>query len=163
MALPDHQEIDLWDVATGKVRATLSEHQGEVRFLAYSGDGKTLIAASTLYQGRSFKWLGDLKLWDVATAKERIGFKGPFGRITEAALSADGKTLALLDAPQLHAEAELKLLEVVSGRQTILAHPPGHSFISLAFAADNKLLVVGTDDGKTLKLWEVKLPQAAGG
>ncbi len=157
LAARNYQEIDLWDVATGKQRATLSEHRGEVGCLAYSLDGKTLVAASTRYYGRNFKWEGDVKLWDVATGKERTAFKGPFGRVWAAALSPDSKTLALLDFPELHAVPDLKLLEVATGRQRIIRNPPAHAFTSLAFTTDGRLFVTGTPDDKIVKLWEVSL------
>jgi WD40 repeat protein len=157
LAVPDHQEIDLWDVTTGKVRATLSEHRGDIGFLAYTPDGKTLIAASTWYRGRNFKWHGDLKFWDLSTGKERIAFKGPWGRISDAVLSPDGKTLALLDFPDLHTEPDLKLVDVATGRHKTIPSPLSYLFTSLAFTADGRLFVTGTPDEKTLKLWQVSL------
>src|SRR5262249_29946828 len=36
----------LWDVGTGKERATLSGHTGAVTSVAFSGDGATLASAS---------------------------------------------------------------------------------------------------------------------
>ena len=52
--------IKLWDVATGKERATLKGHTDWVNSVAFSPDGKTLASGS-----------GDktVKLWEVATGK----------------------------------------------------------------------------------------------
>jgi WD40 repeat protein len=158
LAVRNYQEIDLWDMATGKLRATLSEHRGEVDFLRFSIDGKTLLAASQRHYGRHIRWQGDLKLWDVATRKERTTFKGPFGLIRLAELSPDGKFLALLDTPEWHADPDLKLLDVASGQQQIIPNPPGYAFLSLSFRADGRLFAIGTPDDKILKLWEVSLP-----
>jgi WD40 repeat protein len=157
LAVRDYQEIDLWDVATGKRRLTLSEHLGEVGCLTFSGDGRTLLAASTLYHGRRFKCQGNVKLWDVATGKERATFPGPFGRVVAAALSPDGKTVALLDSPKLHADPDLKLLNVATGRQRTIPTVPAHALLSLAFTTEGRLFVLGTPDDKTFKLWEVAL------
>jgi WD40 repeat protein len=48
--------INLWDVATGQVRAALNS-SSSITGLAWSADGKTLISTE----------LGVLKLWDLST------------------------------------------------------------------------------------------------
>jgi WD40 repeat protein len=156
LAVPDYQEIDLWDLGTGKVRRTLSEHRGEVTNLTYSSDGKTLIAVGTRYEGRDFRRKGDVKLWDVNTGRQRAAVAGPIGGVRGAALSPDGKTLALLDSEDLYAEADLKLVDVATGRQHLLHQEPGWSFVSLGFTAAGRLWVAGTSpDG--VRLWDVSL------
>jgi len=158
LAAGNYQEIDLWDTATGKEKATLSEHRGQVGCMVWSADDKTLIASSTRNEGKGFKWKGDVKLWDVASGKERATFPGPFGSVKAIVLSPDGKTLALLDSPELLAESDLKLVDVDTGRQRVLRVPPGCSFLSLRFTTEGKLLVVGTSVD-ALRLWEVSLPK----
>lgn len=106
--------------------------------------------------GRSTSGLGDVKLWDVGSGKERAALPGPFGRITEMALSPDGKTLALLDTPELQAGFDLKLVDINTGGQRVVQVPPGYTFLSLRFTTDGKLLVTGTSED-TLLLWEVSL------
>jgi WD40 repeat protein len=160
LAVANHQEIDLWNVTTGKQRATFSEHRGEIEFLRYSADGRTLIGTSTHYYGRNFKWNGDVKLWDVATGKTRADFKGPFGRVLVAELSPNGKTLALLDSPELAADPDLKIVDVRTGRQHVISSVPAHAFTSLAFTMDGRLFLMGTPDDKIVKLWEVSLSNA---
>jgi WD40 repeat protein len=160
LAVRNYQEIDLWDTATGKGKATLSEHRGEVGCLVWSADDKTLIASSTRYYGKDYKWKGDLKLWDVASGKERATLPGPFGRVLVIAPSPDGKTLALLDSPELQAGFDLKLVDVDTGRQHVIHPPPATTFVSVGFTPDGKLLVTGTADN-ALRLWEVSLPKRA--
>jgi hypothetical protein len=72
--------------------------------------------------------------------------------------SPDGKTLALLDSPELHAEADLKLVDVDTGRQCVLPVPPACSFLSPHFTLEGRLLVPGSSVD-ALRLWEVSLPQ----
>lgn|GEM_PF-6774909 len=158
LAARNYQEIDLWDTATCKEKVTLSEHRGEVCCMAWSADDKTLIASSTRYKGKDNKWHGDLKLWDVLSGKERATLPGPFGHIRVIAPSLDGKTLALLDRPDLYAEFDLKLVDVDTGRQRVVAAPPTCSFLSTHFTSQGKLLVTGTSVD-TLWLWEVALPK----
>jgi len=161
LAAADYQEIDLINVATGKTMITLSEHRGEVGFMAFSADGKTLLAESTRHRQNSHKWFGDLKLWDVSKGKERASFEDHIGLVRQAALSPDGQLVAALDTPELNDDPVLKLIDVASGRQTIIKCPDRHVFINLTFAG-NKLFVVGTPDDKDLQIWEVTLPKSKG-
>ena len=158
LAARNYPEIDLWDTATGKEKASLSEHRGEVSCMVWSADDKTLMASSTRYEGKGYKWKGDVKLWDVASGKERTRLPGPFGRVWAIAASPDGKTLAVLDSPEVDEESAMKLVDVDTGRQRILRALPRCSFLSLRFTAEGKLLVIGTS-GDALRLWEVSLPK----
>ena len=78
-------DIKLWDVATGKERATLKGHTETVRSLAFSPDGKTL--ASGGYDN-------SIKLWDLATGKVQATLKGFTEGVNAVAYSPDGKALA---------------------------------------------------------------------
>jgi hypothetical protein len=70
--------------------------------------------------------------------------------------------LAALNRADIHDEFELKLLDLATGKQCVVRHPPGHSFTSLAFTVDGRLFVIGTPDHKRIKLWEVSLPKSDG-
>jgi WD40 repeat protein len=53
--------VKLWDVATGKEKATLNGHTGDVTSVAFSPDGKTLASGSMDKT---------IKLWRVATGEK---------------------------------------------------------------------------------------------
>jgi WD40 repeat protein len=53
----------LWDVATGKEKATLKEHTKSVTSVAFSPDGMTLASGSVDQT---------IKLWDVQPGKEKL-------------------------------------------------------------------------------------------
>ena len=83
-----YQTIKFWDVATGKLQGTLPLGSGPrwVTTLAYSPDGKTLLA------GVGWLGSGEAVLCDVAARKVKARL--PYTKVTAAAFSADGKTLA---------------------------------------------------------------------
>jgi WD40 repeat protein len=78
----------LWDVATKKTRAALPGHTGPVR-VCFSSDGKTL---ATYSDKDAF-----VKLWDVATGKERVEQLPGHGKgVIGLWFAAKGQTLAVL-------------------------------------------------------------------
>jgi WD40 repeat protein len=158
LAAGNSEEIDLWDTATAKEKATLAEHRGVVLCMVWSADGKTLIASSSRSEQRDYRWKGDVKVWDVASGKERATLPGTFGRVYVMAVSPDGKTLALLDFAEPDVGTDLKVVDVDTGRQRLLSPPPACSFLSPHFTTAGKLLVAGTS-GDDLRLWEVSLPK----
>src|SRR5207302_942420 len=85
--------VRLWDVSTGKERATLQGHRGAVSSVVYAPDGKTLASAS----GDLTAWTstpGEVKLWDATTGKERASLEGHKGGIGCVTFAPDSKTLA---------------------------------------------------------------------
>jgi WD40 repeat protein len=166
LACPNIQEIDLWDVDAGKLRETLPERPGQVACVAFDPDGKTLAVATAPY-GRSKARTGDLRLWDVATGRERAVFRGAIGPhvsvVETVRLSPDGRTVAVLHNTPFYGELALTFLDVRSGRRSSVRHPPGYSFTSVAFTSDGRLFATGTPDEKAVKLWEVSIPKREGG
>ena len=83
-------KVRLWDVATGRQRATLSHYlvASEVAHLAFSPDGKTLATPTD----------SGLLLWNVASRKPRAilstGARGEGHTIQDVAFSPDGRLVA---------------------------------------------------------------------
>jgi WD40 repeat protein len=77
--------IHLWDLESGRHRATLLGHTHAVAGLAFSPDGRTLASAS---------WDATVKLWHTASAQELATLKAHRGPVHRVAFSPDGKTLA---------------------------------------------------------------------
>ena len=78
--------IWLYDAHTGAEIARLNEKPRNIKTIAFSPDGKTLISGD---------YAGEVQTWDIPTAKLRATFRGP-ERITDAvsAVSTEGIILA---------------------------------------------------------------------
>ena len=87
--------IQLWDVETGKPKATLKEDRmGNVKAVEFSTDSHTLISiiknVSTDEEG--YRNENDIiRFWDVETGERKID---PIGNITDIVLSPDGNIIA---------------------------------------------------------------------
>src|SRR6266496_676101 len=81
----DGYTIKLWDVASGRERATFKGHNDDIRALIYTPDGKTLVSGSGD---------GEKRLWEAATGRVRAILKGQTRGVACLAVTADGKTLA---------------------------------------------------------------------
>jgi WD40 repeat protein len=118
-------------------------HTRPVWSVIASPDGRTLASVS-----------GDktIKLWDVASRKERATLRRPAG--SEGAwcvvFSPDGKTLASARSE----DAEIRLWDVAGGRELapLIGHQAGVA--CLAFSPDGGTLASGSGD-RTLRLWDV--------
>ncbi len=78
----DSRSVTLWDVATGGERASLMDHQGPLWSLAFSPDGRLVLAGGLD---------ATLRLWDVDTGWELSRLEGPGDGVRAVALSPDGR------------------------------------------------------------------------
>jgi WD40 repeat protein len=138
--------VTLWDAA-GKPVRNLAVPAGGASAVAFSGDGTTLAAA-----GRQD---GIVRVWDVATGKERFPRTGPQGELLAVAVSPDGQTLAAAGTGQT-----VRLWDLGAGR-TVDGTPPVRSLaghrgmvVALAFSPSGRLLASSSTD-KNVILWDV--------
>ncbi|MBQ18990.1 MAG: hypothetical protein CMJ65_17930 [Planctomycetaceae bacterium] len=106
-SVSDDMDVKLWDVATGKLKATLKDHKpmtphhypSMLYAVAFSHDGKLLATADKV---------GHIVVWDVATAKKVKSLEAPvmytwdprqrrhsIGGIRSVAFSGDDRLLAV--------------------------------------------------------------------
>ncbi|OUD04275.1 eIF2A-related protein [Streptomyces swartbergensis] len=132
--------VRLWDVASGKTRATLRGHAGAVWSVAFSPDGRTLATASED---------ATVRLWDVATAKTRTTLKGHTDDVDSVAFSLDGRTLATGGF-----DATVRLWDVASGKTRTTLKGHDSPVWSVAFSPDGRILATASEDA-TVRLWDV--------
>ncbi len=85
VAAAEARAINLWDVPTGNLRATLQGHEGAVWSVAFSPDGKWVLSGAKD---------GSVRLWDAATGGPRGTFDWDVGTVHHVAFAPDGMTAA---------------------------------------------------------------------
>ncbi len=147
-------EIVLWEVATGKRRATLQGQPGTAMALAFSPDGKKLAVAGGTFdpdaRNSDLRWKqGEARLWDVATGEgRRIGSHG--AAFHSLAFAPNGQTVAVGTTHGV----DIRLLAVATGKETGRLGPHRGWVHSLAFSPDGKTLAAGRAD-HTVQLWDI--------
>jgi hypothetical protein len=85
VASGDTDSVTLWEAATGKKAHTLTGYKGELSWILFSRDGRTLFTSS---------YDRCIRLWEVRTARLIHEAEGHGGWVWGLALSPDEKTLA---------------------------------------------------------------------
>jgi WD40 repeat protein len=134
-------EVQLWDVASGKVLRTIDQPNAiDISGLAFSPDGKSLASATT--EG--------VFVWQVATGKEQARLERTMRPTIGLGFTSDGKTLvSATDDTQVFVwDLEKKKLRFRLGRPLI---PTGSRAV---LSPDGKTLAVGTAYSQ-IHLWDV--------
>jgi WD40 repeat protein/serine/threonine protein kinase len=144
--------IDLLDLATGKLQATLTGHGGFVFALGFTPDGRMLASGSLD---------ATVKFWDVATGREQRTLR-PQLQVNALAFSPDGRTVAVGTGPGERSNGRplsVTLWDVASGTQRKPELQTGCAVAALAYAPDGRTLAAGCED-EFVRLWEPEPPPA---
>jgi len=135
----DDGTFKLWDLATNRVRETVTAHRGPVWSVAASDDGRWIATASDD---------GTAKVWDAATGAEKKTLPHQTG-VRAVAFAPGGKVLATGSR-----NGNVRIWDVEAGHE--LATTAGHAgnVTALAFSPDGKTLASASGD-KTVILWNV--------
>jgi len=96
---------------------------------------------------------GEIKIWDIATGKERETIKAHSENISSIAFSRDGRLLASGSSDHL-----IKIWDTETWQEIRVLKGHYSRVNSLAFSYDGLLLVSGGEE-KTVKVWDVKTGQ----
>jgi len=136
-------ELRVWDVAGRR----LVRKFGGGWFVAFGLGGKALISWPS-HDGR-----GRCRAWDAATGKAVRPIGAKVARVSAAAVSPDGRTLALaIEAAA--AGGPVELWDVATGKQTGQIETKGKQILAVAFSPCGKHLACGGLDGK-IRIWDL--------
>lgn len=147
--------IRVADAISGAEQFAFDPGAGQGRSLAFSPDGKSLAACTVVeveedLQTRSRR--GALRVWDLATGRERFHTTWEEGAFTRVLFSPDGKLLAVA-ASSPETGAVIRLIDPMTGG-AIRKFGRMWGIESLAFSADSGLLAAGSLDGRA-SIWDV--------
>jgi len=123
--------------------AKVGPHNGEVRSIAFSPDGRLLAVAAL--QG------DEATLWEIPLGKLVATLRGHVQGVASVAFTPDGKTLATGSH-----DRRVKLWNVAT-QQEMATLPLQGIILSLAFSPDGRSLAAGHEDKARIRLWRVPL------
>ena len=146
-AVSDAHVVHLYDAASKKELRTWQGLEGySVRSMAFSPDGKVLATAD----GSK-----DLRLWDVATGKLTRTFN-THSSAHSVVFSPDGKLLAVAnESGQPQNKIWIDLWEVATWKKVATLEGHTQRVLALAFSADGKVLVSGSQD-TSARVWDLR-------
>ena len=148
-------EMRLWDVATGDLQQTFSEHterRYHVRFdsVRFSPDGQTLASASQVVTRQGGHKIYKIRLWNVTSGEPvKMLTIGGVDAVSSVSWSADGQTLA-----RGNLDGTIRLWDAARGEpvKMLIAHTD--AVTNMCWSADGQRLASASRDG-TIRLWDV--------
>jgi WD40 repeat protein len=137
----DGGKINLWDVASGRIRTTIQAHVKYVLHTAFSPDGRMLASVDAD---------GAVRLWNAASGESIATLPGHQVQTFAVAFSPDGKSLASASG-----DCTVKIWDVATRleRATLKGHSSG--VWSVAYSPDGKTLVSAAMDDDA-RLWNAE-------
>lgn len=133
--------IRLWEVDTGKVKALLRGHTGNIWTVIFSPDGRTLASCS---EDKT------IRLWDVDTLQIKMVLAGHTDTVYKICFSPNGKTLASASE-----DKTLRLWNVNTGVELAVLRGHNDLVAIISFSPDGRTLYSASAD-KTIRLWDVE-------
>jgi TIR domain/WD domain, G-beta repeat len=137
----DDKTVKVWNLETGELLRTFTGHNREVRGVAISADGKTIVSG------------GDdetVKVWDLEAGELLRTFTGHNHGVRGVAISTDGKTIVSGGDDETVKVWDLEAGELL---YALIGHE--HWVCGVAISADGKTIVSGSYD-KTVRVWSLE-------
>jgi len=136
--------IKLWDLASGQEKTPrLAGHGASIEAVAFSPDGATLATGGAD---------ATIKLWDLATRRERMTLSGLSSAVQSVTFSLDGKLVA-----STRYTPELAVWELPSGKRLHTFKAEGDLGYRARSSADGRWVaaeVMSRGEGRSLAIWD---------
>ncbi len=144
---------------------TLDGHQGVVRCMAFSPDGKTLAVGAGTVEPKGLTAFGEVTLWEVSTRQRRGILRSQMWLVPTLAFAPDGRTLVAAGY-----DGTARLWDLGQQKERCIFKTGGADQRGLAFTPDGRTLATGGEKmADSVKLWEVdtgkeraRLPEGSG-
>lgn len=138
--------LKLWDAKEGNELKSLASLEFNLQCVAFSRDGKRIVAGGGPYGEDRFGWAG---VWEIATGNQIAEMKDMPDSVLGIAISPDGKLVATAGRDNVARLWRAESGEIVS---TLSGHQSSLEWVD--FSPDGKMLASASYDS-TAKLWEV--------
>ena len=126
----------MWDLASGRERATLANVKHVYVRLCLSPDGRWLAGGGAYLSAQVVGgWTGEVRVWDLSTGKAVVSVDATTGMFEDACVSPDGKTFLWLAGKQMH------LGDTATGKETAVLTMPKQSQDNVRVSPDGRTIV----------------------
>jgi WD40 repeat protein len=126
-------------VESNRLRLAFVAHDGEVRSVVWSGDGKYVVTASEDKTAR---------VWDAETGEERIVITGHTEAVWKALWSPDQMRIATASD-----DKTARVWDATTGRELVILSGHTSQVVDVGWSPDSMRLVTASSDG-TARIWD---------
>jgi WD40 repeat protein len=136
--------IHVWDMQTGRKRATMRTRSGKVTVMSLSCDGRSLVSVCRAHNHEDV-----VELWDTDTPESRPIVLDQITDCTAVAFRPDGQMLATAG------QNDIRFSDVTTGRTIAGTRYNQYALAAIAFSIDGKTLAGVDGRSSGVRCWDV--------
>jgi WD40 repeat protein/tRNA A-37 threonylcarbamoyl transferase component Bud32 len=145
-----------FDTRMFDINAAYRGHTTAVHAVAFRPDGGWVASASGIQDEKTGDFVGDVKMWDVATRSKVVSFVGHTAPVRGLAFSKDGGVLATASEDN---SVRLWNTETAKPIQVLTGHQAWVNAVALNPAGD---LAVSVSEDQTVRIWDLQTGKQRG-